>query len=275
MHWSEDELEGVLRFPIEGTAEELGSPVAFIEETTITEGNVPANIRERLQRRNFDFAPVRPFHTQLYIDVNENDIREIDQRQYVRPDAPIIQCLNVLTAFPFVIVRESDDAPVEIVTPADFNSRVAKEYLYPFFAETARSVSDLIEARYTSVDILPIYRDRRENGEAVHRWEVARERNVELHVAEFMNLTDLKEVMAELVDIRDAIGLTSKTQCRDKFEAVAGFRDRVMHANRRLVDGRSDLKALANAIDATAYLTNNCRTLLQDGHDSGAEPSYA
>jgi hypothetical protein len=148
--------------------------------------------------------------------------------------------------------------------PADFNSRISKEYLYPFFAEAARSVSNLIEARYDTNELIPIYLSNRNSGEAANRWVQAREDNVEIHIAEFMNLTDLKVVMTELTELREEIDLNSKTQCRTKFDVVARFRDKVMHANRTMVNDQEDIQRLAESIDATAYLTSRCQTILNE-----------
>lgn len=264
MHWDRDEISGVIRFPIEGSAEELGSPMKFIAQRDVTNRDVPEEIREELIKEDFDYGPIRPFDSQEYYDVEEDQIKSLDEEQYVHYDEPVLHCLNVLTEYSLAIVTHPDNDNYRIVMPADFNSRLAKEYLYPFFAEAARSVSNLIEARYDTIELLPIYLSNRNNGEAANRWAQAREDNVELHIAEFLNLTDLKVVMTELTELREEIDLTSKTQCRDKFEDVARFRDKVMHANRTMVDDQEDIQRLAESIDATAYLTSRCQAVLDD-----------
>lgn len=263
MHWDSDEIGEVIRFPIEGSADELGSPIKFIARRDVTDGDVPEEIRDEFVENDFDFGPLRPYDSQEYYDVEENQIKSLDEEQYVHYDEPMLHCLNILTEYPLAIVTHPDNDNYGIVMPADFNSRIAKEYLYPLFAEAARSVSDLIEARYDSIDLIPIYLSNRNNGEAANRWARAREDNVELHIAEFMNLTDLKVVMTERTELREEIDLTSKTQCRDMFDDVARFRDKVMHANRTMVDSQEDIHELAESIDATAYLTQNCRELLE------------
>jgi hypothetical protein len=263
MHWGSDEIREVIRFPIEGSADELGSSITFIAKGDVTDGEVPGEIQQEFIKKDFDFGPLRPYNSQEYYDVDQDQIKSLDKEQYVRYDEPMLHCLNILTDYPLAIVTHPDDENYGIVMPADFNSRIAKEYLYPFFAEAARSVSNLIETRYDSIDLIPIYLSNRNNGEAANRWARAMEDNVELHIAEFMNLTDLKVIMTELTELREEIDLTSKTRCRDIFDDVARFRDKVMHANRTMVDSQEDIQELAESIDATAYLTRNCSELLE------------
>lgn len=264
MHWDGDELADVIRYPVEGNADELGSPITFIARCDVTDGDVPEDIRSDFVEEDFDYAPLRPYDAQEYYDVEEDQIKSLDEEQYVQYNEPMLHCLNILTEYPLAIVTHPDNDSYGIVTPADFNSRVAKEYLYPFFAEAARSVSNLIEDRYDTIELLPTYLGNRNNGEAANRWAQAREDNVELHIAEFLNLTDLKVVMTELTELREEIDLTSKTQCRDKFDDVARYRDKVMHPNRTMVADQEDIQRLAESIDAAAYLTRNCRAVLEE-----------
>lgn len=264
MHWDGNEITEVIRFPIGGSAEELGSPIKFIPQRDVTNGDVPEEIREDFVEEEFDYGPIRPYDSQKYCDVEQDQIKSLDEEQYVHYDEPMLHCLNVLTEYSLAIVTHPDYDNYGIVMPADFNSRISKEYLYPFFAEAARSVSDLIKARYDTIELIPIYLSNRNNGDAANRWAQARGENVELHITEFMNLTDLKVVMTELKELRGEIDLTSKTQCRNKFDDVARFRDKVMHANRTMVNDQEDIQRLAESIDATAYLTSRCQAVLDD-----------
>jgi len=262
MHWNSAEISEAIRFPIEGSADELGSPIKFIAQGDVANGDVPDEIRKEFVEEDFDYGPIRPYDSQEYFDVEEDQVKSLDEEQYICYDEPMLHCLNVLTEYSLAIVTHPDNDNYGIVMPADFNSRIAKEYLYPFFAEAARSVSNLIEARYDTIELIPIYLSNRNNGEAANRWAQAREENVELHIAELMNLTDLKVVMTELTELREEIDLTSKTQCRDKFDDVARFRDKVMHANRTMVDDQEDIQRLAESMDATSYLTSRCHAVL-------------
>jgi len=264
MHWNSSEISEVIRFPIEGSSDELGSPINFISQGDVTDRDVPEEIRKEFVEQDYDYGPLRPYDTQQYYDVEEDQVKALSDEQYVDYNEPMLHCLNILTDYPLAIVTHPDDDNYGIVMPADFNSRVVKEYLYPFFAEAARSVSDLIEARYDTIELLPIYLSNRNNGEAANRWAQARENNVELHIAEFMNLTDLKVIMTEVTELREEINLTSKTQCRNKFDDVSRFRNKVMHANRTIVHNQEDIQKLAASIDATAYLTSRCQAVLDN-----------
>ena len=261
MYWDDDELDGVVRYPTEGSAEELGSPIKFIAQREIQSGNVPEEIRGEFIENDFDYAPIRPYNSQRYYDVSAQEFREFEQEQYIGHSETMLKCLNVLTEYPLAIVTHSDRDCYGIVTPSNFNKRIAKEYLYTFFAATAQSISHVIESRYNTEEVLPTYLSNRNNGEAANRWAEARENNVELHVAEFMNLTDLKVIVTEIEELRENMGFDSKTQCRQSFDAVSKFRDKVMHANRTMMSEPDDIYALAEAIDEASSLTKQAQDL--------------
>ncbi|WP_154020458.1 hypothetical protein [Halorubrum halophilum] len=261
MYWNDAELGEVVRYLAEGSAEELGSPIKFIAQGDIQSGSVPEEISEEFIENDFDYAPIRPYKSQQYYDVSAQEIKELDQKQCIGHDEIMLKCLNVLTEYPLAIVTHPDQECYGIVTPSNFNKRIAKEYLYTFFAATAQSISHVIESRYSTEEVLPTYLSNRNSGEAANRWAEARENNVELHVVEFMNLTDLKVIVTEIEEIREDMGFDSKTQCRQSFDAVSKFRDKVMHANRTMVSEPEDTEALAEAIDEASSLTKQAQDL--------------
>jgi len=102
----------------------------------------------------------------------------------------------------------------------------------------------------------------RNNGEAANRWAEAREEGHRLHVAEFMNLTDLKVVTTEIGEgeLREDLDFESKTKCRDAFDAISKYRDKVMHANRTMITEQSDITNLAEAIDECVSLSKKAKS---------------
>jgi len=256
MHWDESHLNEIVLYPTDINARQIGSNIEFIADASIEQEDVPENIHEKFVEQDFDYAPIRPYSTsRTYYDVGNRELKEISEEQYLDYNSTILSCLNVLTEYPFAIIRHPDEADYKIVTPADFNSRIAKTYLYTYFATAAQKVTQLIEGEYDTEDILPTYLANRNRSKAADRWAEAREEGHRLHVAEFMNLTDLKVVVANTAEFREKIGFSSKNKTRDAFDKISKYRDKVMHANRTMITQKEDIVDLAESIDECISLS--------------------
>lgn len=261
MFWSENEIETIMQHPVEGTAKEIGSPIKFIAEADL-ERDVIEEIREEFLEKDFDFAPVRPYRKRKYYDVKEGEAKEVSDEQITRYDSPIIYCLNILTEYEFALISHPDYESWRIVTHADLNKIYAKEYFYTYFSEPARKVSAVLEEKFGSAKLEKIYQSARNNGQAVGRWEDAKSENLELHLAEFMNLTDLKEVVKEEEELRNELGFDSKTKCEKKFKEVSKFRDRIMHSNKSLIVEYDEVERFAKAVNISSEIVSRCNQLL-------------
>jgi len=142
MHWNLDELEGMVIYPTDMSVREFGSRIRFVADADIEEGDVPDEIREEFVKNDFDYAPIRPYQKERqYYDVVNREVKEIDGEQYVSDTGTILRCLNILTEYPFAIIPHPDADDYKIATPADFNTRMAKTYLYFYFATAAQSIT--------------------------------------------------------------------------------------------------------------------------------------
>lgn len=257
MYWERDELDELVLYPTDMSVRGFGSQIRFVAGADIEDGDIPDEIREEFVKRDFDYAPIRPYQARYqYYDVRDREIKEIDREQYVSDTGTILHCLNIFTEHPFAIIPHPDAVDYRIATPADFNTRMAKTYLYYYFAATAQSVTELIEDRYDTEDILPVYLSNRNNVKSANRWAEAREDGHKLHIAEFMNLTDLKVVTTQTEELREELGFESKTECRDAFDTVSKYRNKVMHANRTMITEQDDITKLAEALDKCTSISN-------------------
>ncbi|MFB6186472.1 MAG: hypothetical protein ABEI86_06350, partial [Halobacteriaceae archaeon] len=255
MYWDTEEIEEVIRFPIEGSAEELGSPVHFVAKADLESEEVIEEIREEFLKQGFDYAPIRPYSYRDYYNVHSNEVSSIDEGQYVGYDRVMFHCINVLTEYPFVMIVHPDKASWRIATRADLNTRIAKEYLYSYYAETARAVSKLIESEYDIQEVQEVYEEVRNGGSALERWDQASAEDVDLHPVEFMSMASLKEIVADSESLRDQFEFSSKTECREAFDLVEEYRNKTMHGYRTMVLSQDDVIELSRSLEKASEMT--------------------
>lgn len=257
MYWSKEEVEDYTRYPSEGSAEELGSPIHFVAKRDLDRNEVMAEIIEGLDKKGFDYAPIKPYHTREYYEVETGEVHSIDQEQCVRFNEIMLYCINILTEYPFGLAIHPDRDSWKIFTAADLNTRTAKEFLFTYYAETAKAVSDLIKEEYSIEELQEVYEDVRPGGGAMSRWSDAIDENVDLHPVEFMSIADLKEVVRDNQDLFDELGFPSKTQCEQAFDTVEKYRNKVMHGNRSVISSEEDVKGLVESLEIACDIAVN------------------
>jgi DNA-binding helix-hairpin-helix protein with protein kinase domain len=132
---------------------------------------------------------------------------------------------------------------------------MAKEYLYSYYAEAARAVSRLIESEYDVEEIQEVYVEVRNGGKALDYWKQAIDENVNLHPVEFMSMADLKEVVAANEGLRNQLNFPSKTKCREAFDLVETYRNKIMHGYRTVVLDQEDVNELAASLETASEMT--------------------
>lgn len=249
MYWSQDEADDYIRYPSEGNAEDLGSPIRPVGRSEIYDEERMEELIEELEERGFDYAPIRPYSSHEYLDVASGDVHPIQREQMVGYDDVMLYCINILTEYPFAFVTHPDPSSRWIVTAADLTTRAAKEFLFPYYSETAKAVSDLIKEGYDVDEIPGIYEEVRPNGSAMERWQQAVDENVELHPVEYMSLADLKEVVRGDESLLAELDFRSRTHCAEAFDLVEKYRNNVMHGNRSVVSNEGEVEDLVASLE--------------------------
>ncbi|RJT04749.1 hypothetical protein [Halococcus sp. IIIV-5B] len=257
MYWSEEDVEDYIRYPSEGSAEELGSPIYFIGQNELEQDELMRDLIRDLEKKGYDYAPLRPYNSREYYDVESGEVQPTDGDQYVRYNKIMLYCINILTEYPFALATHPDRDSWRIVTPADLNTRTAKEFLFTYYAEMAKAVSDLIKEDYTIDELQEVYEDARPRGRAIDRWNDAVDKNVNLHPVEFMSIADLKEVVRDNEDLLDELDFPSKTQCKQAFNTVEKYRNNVMHGNRSVISSEEDVEALVESLEIACDIAVN------------------
>lgn len=257
MYWNENEVEDYIRYPSEGSAKELGSPVYPIPERELDSKEVMADIVDELEEKGFDYAPIRPYKTGRYFEVETGEFHSIDQEQVIDYNKIMLYCINILTEYPFALVTHPDYDFWRIVTAADLNKRTAKEFLFTYYAETTKAVSNLIRKKHKVEELKEVYENARPEGKAMERWSDAVEKNVGLHPVEFMSIADLKEIVRNDGDLLDFLDFSSKTECKNAFDEVEKYRNKVMHGNRSVVSTEEDVEGLVKSLEIACDIAVN------------------
>lgn len=142
--------------------------------------------------------------------------------------------------FPDIISDMMDQPRYHIITLADANKRSVNEMIYPVLAELEEQFSTVIEECYP--DSTSLFNQARPR--TIGRWQKAKSRGVEVHIAEYMTLGEMKTLIEKEEDLRDKCGFSSRNQFKKKMSGVVNLRNKVMHANRTLIHDKNDLEQL-------------------------------
>ncbi|PSQ16652.1 hypothetical protein BRD00_10350 [Halobacteriales archaeon QS_8_69_26] len=136
-----------------------------------------------------------------------------------------------------------------IITVSDVNKRPTHEMLYPVIAELAGLIARRIEARYDSRELFDLLDDRTVGG-----WVKDERKDVELHVAESMDLGEMARVLRSSPDeLAKSCGFRSPEDL-DDLDRIRDLRNRVMHANRSLVRRREDIGTTLETVERAVGL---------------------
>lgn len=234
------------------------------------------------EKKNYSYIPLP--YTNEYHDVETKQTNNIDDEQFIDEDTSAIRVLELLKNYPFVLCdmeekpyRDDDFSSLDrdfylekveneetvysesnrwrIITWADFKKREAKEMLYPLMAEFSESIANEIEEFYEdSEDIVDLNQLK---PSTTGRWFYDRKSGSEIHIAEYLDMTEMKQVVVTNEELLENCGFTSKTEARDTIDEVKNLRNKIMHANRTLVGSKNDLQE----IDETIEMVNS--TLLE------------
>lgn len=131
-----------------------------------------------------------------------------------------------------------------IIVLADVNRRVVKDVLYPVLAELeSRLASEIQQVDYTPKQLYPDLRS-----DTIGRREKDKIAGVQMHIAEYMTLSEMMTVVGKSEVFRENFGYSSRSQFKKDLGGLVPLRNKVMHASRTLVHNRSDLEQLIDRI---------------------------
>ncbi|MGQ5516414.1 hypothetical protein [Halococcus saccharolyticus] len=156
--------------------------------------------------------------------------------------------------FPDRAEEELEKSAYSIITLFDMNKRRTKEKLYPAIAELADILSEKIEREHEEEKSL--YPQLRAS--TIGNWQKDKERGLDVHIAEYMTLTDMIQVITSSdSEFVAECGFSSKNQCQKQLGSVNELRNKIMHANRTLVHNSEDIDSVLNRIQRASTILNN------------------
>lgn len=155
-----------------------------------------------------------------------------------------------------VLEWEQEAGHFQIITYADLNKRGARGMLYHIVAELERLLAERVEWKYT--DSTDLFRDTRAS--TIGRWQKAKLDGVEVHIAEYMTLAEMKNVIATSNALLEACGFSSRNQFEKQMSGLVDLRNKVMHANRTMVHSRDEVGQLVKRIERAETLVEHLTT---------------
>ncbi|WP_414837084.1 hypothetical protein [Candidatus Nanohalococcus occultus] len=242
---------------------------ASIETLDSYEDNI-----EFYKEQSFSYIPI-PWSDKFY-DIEEGEMKDTSDNQRIREDEPVIDVLEKLRSEPFVLhdnVADSydpdnlgdldreeyfektssddyyqyeDDERWFIVTWADFKKREAKEMVYPLVAELANKFAEVIESYYE--DSEEIVESQQLKPETVGRWYYDKKKGSVLHISEYLDMTEMKTLITNNPELVEICGFDSKTKAIEKIDEIKKLRNKVMHANKTLINSEEEIGELYDTL---------------------------
>lgn len=213
------------------------------------------DVIDRLRDEPFLFTTVYGIDSPLYQETDDSIERITSWEKSFNPDEGMHGVEEFVTKYPEykeeVLRREEEAENFQIITYADLNKRGARGMIYHIIAELERQLAARVEAHRP--ESTKLFRDIRAS--TIGHWQKAKIEGVEVHIAEYMNLSEMKTLIAMSSDLLDACGFSSRNQFENKkMSGLVDLRNRVMHPNRTMVHSWDEVEDLAGRIERAEAL---------------------
>ena len=69
-----------------------------------------------------------------------------------------------------------------------------------------------------------------------------------MHITEYMNLAEMKKIIAKSSKLRSELGFESRNQFSNQMSGIVDLRNRVMHTTRTIIESRDDVEQLEDRV---------------------------
>lgn len=209
---------------------------------------------EFYESNGFTYIPI-PNNMKFY-NVDEEKLGEMSNQQFIDYDTTVRTAVNRLTETPFLffegynVDRGRGSGNDLIITAADLNKRVAKEMMYSVLADLENKFASLIRDKHPdSESLFPEV-----SAVAIGRWTKAGVGNVQMHLTEYMTLSEMIKIIAKSEDLRSQMGFESRNQFDNQVSGIVDLRNRVMHASRTIIETENDVERLNSRLERAEEL---------------------
>lgn len=212
------------------------------------------DVINRLQREPFLFTTAYGIGSPLYEEADDGIERITSWEQSINPEEGMYGVEEFVEKHPDykedVLRREEEVGNFQIITYADLNKRGSRGMIYHIIAELEGQLAARIEKQRP--ESTGLFRDVRAS--TIGHWQKAKMDGVEVHIAEYMTLSEMKTLIATSSDLLDDCGFSSRNQFEKQMSGLVKLRNRVMHANRTMVHGWNEVETLAERIERAEEL---------------------
>lgn len=217
---------------------------ASVETIESYESNI-----EFYENNDYTFIPIP--NKNKYYDLRDSELKEMERQMIIDYDTTVRVAINRLVEFPFLFFEdyhresEGESSPHQIITAADLNKRQSKELMYAIIAELENKFAKLI--RENNPDSESLHSDLSQP--TIERWETAGEGDVQMHITEYMNLSEMQKIIGKSPDLRSNLGFSSRNQFDKHMSGIIDLRHSVMHTNRTIIESRDGVEQLKGRIE--------------------------
>lgn len=201
------------------------------------------------EENGFTFVPIPD--EDVFYDIRDGKLKEMSGHNTIDYDTTVREVVDALFEVPFLFFEDyhkySDDKPSNhlIITAADLNKRAAKEMMFSVIADLENGFAEIIENRYPDSQSLFSEVSPRTIG----RWTKAGVGDIQMHITEYMTLSDMKRIIAKDEELYSQLGFSSRNKFDDHMSGIIELRNRVMHANRTVIETRDDVDQLRDRLE--------------------------
>lgn len=255
-------FDGLLQYPMlmrhyKFEAHPIGSN-AYVESLESYETNL-----DFYKGNDFTFIPIPD--EDMFYDICDGTLKEMSGHKTIDYDTTVREVVNALSEIPFLFfenyyqlgegersVQFSENRPSNhlIITPADLNKRAAKEMMFSVIADLENTFAKIIEERHPdSQSLFSNVRPR-----TIGRWKKAGLGDIQMHITEYMTLSEMQKVIAKDEGLYSQLGFDSRNKFDSHMSGIIDLRNRVMHANRTVIEKRDDVQQLKERLERVEEL---------------------
>lgn len=142
---------------------------------------------------------------------------------------------------------EKEKRTFEIIVISDLNKRIVKEAIYPYIIKLENKLGKKIKKHYeesTSKELL-----KKLNPDTIGNWKHANIAKTDVHISEYMNLSEMKKIIKENKDLYKECGFESKKQVENQLKDIVDLRNKVIKTNSTLVFKKKDVKQIVKLLE--------------------------
>lgn len=201
-----------------------------------------------------DYTYMALLEEREYYNVDEDEYGELKEDQFISGGLDILETVRKLKNNPFLLIN--NESAIYIVTVSDLNNRKIKEMAYPIIGEMEELLAEHIEELYSSEEL---YEMEEVNDNTKNRWKKAKNRNVNLHLSEYLSSYEMEKLVKNSQELRKKTGLNIYDSPGEKINEASQVRHKVAHGNRSLIYNKNRIEKVEKRLEHAQEINQTLR----------------